>query len=81
MGEVVVIKKLRTGPRVSYVKRKTFMPKPWRDFEGLKNWGDTVWLNFRRVIQGWIERDHTENRKTSEEASGVIQMKTIKKLN
>lgn len=28
-----------TGPRVSYVKRKTFMPKPWRDFEGLKELG------------------------------------------
>lgn len=38
-------------------------------------------LNFRRVILGWIERDHTKNRKTSEEAGGIIQMKTIKNLN
>ena len=37
-------------------------------------------MNFRRVILGWIERDHTEDGKTSEEAGGVIQMKTGKNL-
>lgn len=38
-------------------------------------------MNFRRVILGWIERDHTEDAKISEEADGVIQMKTVKNLN
>lgn len=35
-------------------------------------------LNFRKVILGWVEGDQTEDRKTSEEAVAVFQMKRSK---
>ena len=58
------------------------MPKAMESFWRFVRIGETgCGLNFRKVILEWIKEDHTEDRKTSKEATGVIQMKRKEDLN